>query len=163
MDRDAAGERSRSALLDHVVEVVSALARPTDRVPERARGAVIFRSGRQAWLEAGRRGEVWADVIESLRVAGRPVYVEIDAATDFIDQVLQPMEYQVARLVSRPDVLEVEFVISHARHRLLRSHPEFTRLVRELEESRRSRTALLVVENDRHEIVDARTASTPVA
>lgn len=144
-----------NALLDHVAAISQ--ERAVDAAGP-SRRTVSFRGGRSATLEAGRRGEFWADVLETLRQTERPAYVEIDPANNAITNVLQPIEYVVARVSVRDDGVEVSLEISHARHLLLRRHPDFAALRATLEAAQKDRARVYVVENDQHEIVDVELA-----
>jgi hypothetical protein len=102
---------------------------------------------------------VWADVLESLRRSNLPTYVEIDPATNLITELLQPFAVRVGALSPAPagDVVEVELIISHARHHLRRSNPDFQQLFNALQAARQRGTTVLVTETrDAHEIIDVR-------
>src|SRR4051812_37731437 len=83
--------------------------------------AVAFRSGRSGLLDMSQRhAGVWADVLISLRVANAPAYVEIDPANGLITRLLVPLVVRVGEISSTLDGVEVELIISHARHTLRR-------------------------------------------
>lgn len=148
-----------TALVDGVKE----LSRPRAADAARERTpvqylTVAFGSGRAGLLDmTTHRSRVWAEVLDSFRETGRLAYVEIDPDTSLITEVLQPMRYRVGRTVRSAAGLEVELVISHARHFLRRSNPDFEELRRTLEEAREKGSPILVTETlEQHEIIDAR-------
>jgi sugar phosphate isomerase/epimerase len=119
---------------------------------------VAFGSGRAGLLDmTTHQSRVWAEVLESFRETGRLAYVEIDPNTSVITQVLQPIPYRVGRIARLADRLQVELIISHARHFLRRSNPDFEEFREVLEGARQSGTSVLVTETlVEHEIIDAR-------
>jgi hypothetical protein len=152
-----------------LVDVVSSIEAPAaagekaggrERSPDRV--GVAFRGGRTAYLDARLpRSAVWADVMASMREAGRPVYVEIDPRTELISELLVPARMRVVSIEksSEEEGLEVHLAPSQARHLLPRSHPRFDALRRALEEARKGGRAVLVTDGpDGHEIVDVRPA-----
>jgi len=155
-----------NALVDGVKEI----SRPgeTALVRERMPGlyaTVAFASGRTGLLDLSvHRSRVWAEVLESLQEAGDPAYVEVDPNTSLITEVLLPSSFSVGRIERIPDGLQVELIISHARHSLRRSNPDFEELRRTLEEARKRGSRVLITETlDGHEIIDARPAPGPAA
>ena len=151
-------------LVDGVSDVGSAergLAKPGEPVL----APVRFRGGRMGMLDMGLpRSSVWADVLRSLRDAGEPAYVEIDRDTGVIIELLLPRAVTVASITPTPeqDGVQVELVISHARHFLRRSNPAYDELLRALETARTQEAAVLVTETlDTHEIIDVRSLPRP--
>jgi hypothetical protein len=110
-----------------------------------------------------RRGAVWADVLRSLREQDQPAYVEIAPDTGLITELLLPLRFTVGSIESTEVGLEIELVVSHARHRLRRSNPDFDELRESLEAARESGEPMLVTETDDHEIVDVRRADETAA
>ncbi len=150
-----------NALVDGVKEV----SRPGEAALARGRtpaqyATVAFGGGRTGLLDLSlHRSQVWAEVLESLRDAGAAAYVEVDPDTSLITEVLQPISYRVGRIERVADGLQVELIISHARHSLRRSNPQYDELRKTLEEARKNGSPVLVTETlDRHEIIDARPA-----
>jgi sugar phosphate isomerase/epimerase len=106
------------------------------------------------------RSRIWADVLRSLSESGQPAYVEIDPETSAITQLLLPIPYRVQRIAPARDGLEVELVISHARHYLRKSNPRFEELRKALEAARAAQAPVLVTETlNEHEIIDVRPAA----
>jgi hypothetical protein len=130
----------------------------TGEGPEPVR--VTLGSGRSALLDMRpSRSRIWAEVLQSLRESGQPAYLEIDPESDLITQLLIPLRVTVAgvRPAEVGEGLEVDLVISHARHLLRRDNPDFERLLSVLEAANRTGEEVLVTETlDQHEIIDVR-------
>jgi hypothetical protein len=150
-----------------LVDGVTDLSEPTDvraaapRRPAARYVRVAFAAGRTGLLDmTADRSRTWVDVLRSLQETGRPAYVEIDPQTNVITELLLPMPYTVERIKPVKDGLEVELVISHARHHLRRSNPHFNELRKALEAARRARTPVFVTETlSEHEIIHVRPAA----
>jgi hypothetical protein len=155
-----------NALVDDVRELSRALETheaPPDR-PARQYSTVTFAGGRQGLLDMTvRRSAVWADVLQSRRETGQPAYVEIDPDSGLITKLLLPNRYTVSRIEpSSDDGVEVELVVSHARHYLRRFNPDFDELRQTLEAALEHGTPVLVTETlDEHEIIDVRPLDEP--
>lgn len=123
----------------------------------RERIAIDFEGDRSAVLPPGRRARAWRDMLEFTRTANLPAYVEIDPETTVITRVLMPFRARVVALETVGDDVEVTFVESHARHRLLRSNPDFHDMLNALEGGRADGIEVLVTASrDEHEIIDVR-------
>lgn len=124
--------------------------------------AVSFQSGRGGLLDMSLpRSTVWAEVLDSLRQSNLPAYVEIDPATDHITELLCPLRVRVGAVseVGASGDVEVELVISQARHYLRRSNPDFQGLLESLRTAHRDQILVLVTEKlETHEIIDVRPA-----
>ena len=108
------------------------------------------------------RAHVWIDVLTSLHATGRPAYVEIEPDTQRITELLLPLRFLVGGIRRVDDGLEVDLVISHARHYLRRSNERFDELRAVLEAVFESRVPVLVTESsDVHEIIDVRPTGEP--
>ena len=120
--------------------------------------SVRLDSGRSARLTAAEpRAPAWLSVLNDLRSAGLPVYVEIDPETDALTEVLVPLRVTVESIRSSDDGVEVELLISHARHYLRRDNSDFEELLQTLERALANGTSLLVTETlDSNEIIDVR-------
>src|SRR5438128_8560669 len=116
---------------------------------------IRFRSGQSGLLDMSLpRSAVWAEVLQSLRDTGQPAYVEVDAQTRVINELLLPGTFTVQLIIPTADKdgVEVKLVISHARHFLRRSSPDYQDLLRVLETAQKERTTVLVTEAlDTHE------------
>jgi hypothetical protein len=141
--------------------MVLGLDPPLDRpVDERLRAA----GGRSVELEGGRRVRLdptdsrsggFAQVLDGLRRQQVPVYLELDPDTSAVQHVRVPHVSAVlaVRIVDR-GVLDVVLATSHARHFLRESSEDFDVLRERLEHAVRTRTSVVLVEDDAHEIID---------
>lgn len=119
---------------------------------------VKFESGRSGLLDTSiPRSAVWAEVLDSLSKANQPAYVEIDPKTNFVTELLCPLSASVEAITEIADGVEVELIISHAKHYLRRTNPDFQELLNTLQAANEQRTMVLVTETpDQHEIIDVR-------
>jgi hypothetical protein len=128
--------------------------------PGRAGGQFVtisFQTGRSGWLDLSKpHTGVWAGVLDSMRQSNAPVYVEIDPATSEITNLLVPLVVGVENLTPVRDDLEVDLVISHAKHFLRRANPDFEQLRQVLERARANKTLVAVTETGDHDIIDVR-------
>jgi Glutaminase len=99
----------------------------------------------------------FAQVIEGLRQQQLPAYLEFDPATSSVTGIRVPYVSPVLgiRFVDR-GVFDVVLATSHARHVLRESADDFETLRSRLEEAVRTRTPVIVVDDDAHEIIDVR-------
>lgn len=156
-----------------LVDRVSALSPPSAApaafaaAPRAQFVAVGFAGGQSGNLDmTSPRSAVWAEVLDSLREEDQPAYVEIDPATNVITELLCPLTVSVEALtpIDLEDAVEVELAISHARHFLRRSNPDFQEMLKTLEAARKKGTQVVVTESsDGREIIDVRPAAKPVA
>lgn len=144
-----------------VAQVAELRAEISERPPPQIL-SVTFASGQSGLLDVSRAQDaVWADVLRSLQERRQPAYVEIDPETSFISALLLPLRFTVGSIkpAAERGALEVELVISHARHVLRRSNPDFARLRRTLQAAQEEGVEVLVTETpDEHEIIDVRSA-----
>ncbi len=123
---------------------------------------VNFESGQTAILDMSRlRSTVWMEVLDSLRQANLPTYIEIDLATRAITELLIPQAVKVQKLSTAPgeNDVEVELIISQARHFLRRANPDFQQLLDALRAAQAAGSTVLVTETlEEHEIIDVRPA-----
>ena len=122
--------------------------------------AVQFQGGESAFLDPSLpQSAVWADVLQSLREAGQPAYVEVDPESRVITRLLLPRALTVESITPTEagDGVEVELVISHARHFLRRDHRDYDRLLRALEGARKKKATVLVTDDlETQQIIDVR-------
>jgi hypothetical protein len=139
-----------------LVEQVSELAAPA--AAETRYRAVAFAGGSSARLDLGdSRATGWLAALEQMRTAGLTAYVEVDPGTGVIVELLCPLPVVVGELRESDDGVEVELVVSHARHRLSRDNPEFGELLAALRRAHESQEPVLVTETlEGHEIIDVR-------
>jgi Glutaminase len=102
------------------------------------------------------RSAGFAQVLRGLQKESLPAYVEVDPATSAITRLLLPLVTRVDAVRKTSAGLELDLAASHARHVVPRDSVDFDELARELEESRRARAAVLVTEDERHQIIDVR-------
>ncbi len=120
---------------------------------------VRFKGGRSGILNKMHpHTSVWAAVIESQRQANLPVYVEIDAETNAINELHCPVTVKVGEITPNGDGedVQVELIISHARHYLCKKHPDFSKLLDALKAANDKGTEVIVTETDDNEIIDVR-------
>lgn len=151
----------RNALIDGISSLTPPVKNTPGTLQKTSRFvSVSFLGGRSGFLDLREpRSVVWADVLDSLRQRGQPVYVEIDPATNIISELLCPHIVKVGAINTAAvgDDVEVELVISHARHYLRRSNPNFQKLLQTLQKAQEKQTTLLVTETlNTHEIIDVR-------
>jgi hypothetical protein len=118
---------------------------------------VAFQAGRSAQLDMTKpHAKVWASVLDSMRESNSPVYVEVDPVTSEITNLLVPLSVGVESIKSLRRDVEVELVISHAKHFLRRDNPDFDQLLEILERARVNKTLVAVTETADHDIIDVR-------
>ena len=154
-----------NTVVDSVSSLSSSLAELQDvrRAKPAARTVTVnFGSGQSALLDMAQpRSIVWAEVLHSMREAEHPAYVEIDPQTNQITELRWPLAVRVGEINKNNSGAEVELIISHARHYLLRGRPDFNRLLDALETARRQKSTVLVTETDEHQIIDVRPWRSP--
>ena len=102
-------------------------------------------------------GAVWSQVLDSLHQSQDPAYVEIDPVSTQITKVLIPYVVTIGDI--RPsadnDGVEVELIISQAKHYLRKNHPLFDRLLAKLTAAQASGSRVAVTETPLgHEIME---------
>src|SRR5262249_50330752 len=118
---------------------------------------ISFRAGRSGRLDMAKpHSRVWASVLDSMRESNAPVYVEIDPATGEITDLRVPLSVGVENITPVGEDMEVELVISHAKHFLRRSNPDFEQLLETLERARANKGLVAVTETEDHDIIDVR-------
>ncbi len=146
-----------------VVTSVIRLDPPLDGPPDEL---LRSESGLSVELEGDRRVRLdpndprsagFAQVLDGLSKQGLPVYIEVDPDTSFITLLLIP---HVARVYGisplGDDVLSVELELSHGRHTLPGSSPDFDELEGQLREALSTGDPVILTETDDHEIIDIR-------
>lgn len=99
----------------------------------------------------------YVEILDGLRRLRRPVYLELDPATDRITRLEIPQVGHVVGLTSRaPGVLDVELDTSHAVHQLRLAGPDAAEFEGRLRAALETRGVVILVDNDAHEIFDLR-------
>jgi hypothetical protein len=98
----------------------------------------------------------YAQILEDLRDAKIPGYVEINPETGSISRLLIPLQVKVVALANIGADVAVGLEISQAHRVLKRSNSQFDRLLKILEEAKDTGATVLVTDNEDHEIVDVR-------
>jgi len=150
-----------------VVDFVAASASSLDAaMPARGTGpgpnyvTVPFQAGRSGRLDLSKpHAAAWASVLDSMRQSATPAYVEIDPATGEITTLRVPLTVGVENITPVANDMDVELVISHAKHFLRRSNPDFPQLLETLERARANKTLVAVTETEDHDIIDVRPLS----
>ena len=146
--------------------IVSASIRlepPLDRTPAEMlraeRGlSVELDDGRRIRLDpANERSAGYAQILDGLSKLRRPVYLEVDPASNAITRILVPHVARVTGVnAGKPDTLDVELDASHARHLLRLKDPDAASLERQLREALKSGKTVILVEDDAHNIMEVR-------
>jgi len=152
-----------NAVVSTVVRFHPPLDRPAAELLRAERGlSVELRDGRRVRLDpANPRSAGLAQILDGLSKRRLPVYLEIDPATSAITRLLIPLVARVVNVRPAGDRgLDVELQPSHARHLLPRAAPDFAELEKQLREAMSSGAAVILTEDDAHNILDVR-AFTP--
>jgi len=148
-----------NAIVSTVIRVPIPAGRSAAEALRETRDLLVELEGdRRVRLDPGDSRSIgFSQILEGLSKLNRPVYLEINPATNAVTKLLIPY---IARVVGiRPleqGVLGVELDQSHARHVLLESNSDFAQLERQLRESLRTRAPIILTENDSHEIIHIR-------
>jgi hypothetical protein len=123
---------------------------------------VQFLGGDSANVDMARPASgAWAEVLDSMQRAGQPVYVEVEPTSRVVTVLLLPLVSTVEAVTANAEGgFDVEFIDSHARHKLQPDQAEYQELLEILEAARLDRGAVVVTETpDTHEIFDVRRSS----
>ena len=147
-----------NAIVDFVAVAPSQVeSLPTGPISPPQHVTISFRNGRSGWLDLSKpHARVWASVLDSIRQADAPAYVEVDPSTSEITNVLVPLSVGVENITPVMEDTEVELVISHAKHFLRATNPYFQELLGLLESARANKTLVAVTETQEHDIIDVR-------
>lgn len=103
------------------------------------------------------RSIAFVEILDGLRAAHRPVYLEIDPTSSVITRLAIPIIGRVIGVgADEHGTLAIELDASHAVHRLRLAGPDATDLEARLREALDRRRPVLVVDDDAHEILDVR-------
>ena len=118
--------------------------------------SVEFEKERAARLDPqDRRSAGFGRVLEVLRRSALPAYVEVNDE-GVITRLLVPILAKVAAIMEDANAVSVELEVSHARHVLSRSNPDFDELLGALRAARDKGETVAVTEIEGHEIIDVR-------
>lgn len=108
-------------------------------------------------LYSSERASGILEILEGLRQLRTPVYLELDPDTRGINLLLIPIVSNVLKISENAaGDLNVELEQSHARHVLKRANADAAQWLQTLRDALEKRTAVVVTENDAHEIIDVR-------
>lgn len=141
-----------------IVGTVSAVPESAGTAAGIGAGVITFGDGRRARVDAGDpRASGWLAVLETLRTAGLPAYVELEPGSDRVREVLVPQAVHVGELRDVGEATEVELIVSQARHLLVRADPRYAELLGHLHRARADGSPVLVTERlTDHVIIDVR-------
>ena len=147
-----------NAIVGLVTRVEPQVDRPGEQMlRDRPDGFTVrFEGERSARLMPGERAAGQLEILAELQRIQHPAYVEASPDTGAITRLLIPLVAQVAGIVDDAEGVAVELEISHARHFLRRSNPDFEELLRTLRAAQGKDTSWIVTETDDHEIIDVR-------
>jgi hypothetical protein len=111
---------------------------------------------RPARLTPSERAQGQLEIIVELQRMRHPVYLEISPDTGAITRLLIPLVVKVVSVRPSPEGALVELEISHARHVLRRSAPDFDELAQTLRAAEGKGNTWIVTETDEHDIIDVR-------
>ena len=138
------------------IQLEPPLDRPPDELLREVGSITIVLDGdRRVRIDAADpRAAGFARVLDGLRAARLPVYVEVDPAAETITRILVPLTVRVVEVRPQPDVFEVFVEPSQALHVLRRDNPDAAELELRLTESRVAGHPIFLIEDDAHDILD---------
>ena len=147
-----------NAIVGLITRVDPAVDRPgVQMFRDRPDGITIqFEGDRSARLAPSDQAAGQLEVLAELQRMRHPAYVEASPDTGVISRLLIPLVVQIASVTPGAEGAVIELEISHARHFLRRSNPDFEELLRTLREAQGKGTPWIVTETDDHEIIDVR-------
>jgi hypothetical protein len=148
-----------NAVISTVIRFQPPLDRPVaDALASEGGLSVELEDGRRVRLDpTDPRSEGFAQVLDGLRRQNMPVYLEFDPESSAVTALRVPVVSPVMgiRVIDR-GVLDVVLAESHARHLLRETSDDFDVLRRLLDEAVRTRTPVILAEDDAHEVIDVR-------
>jgi len=124
---------------------------------------VMFSDGQSVRLDPDNPQSIsYGELLDGMRQAGIPAYVEFDPETRAITRILVPLVVTVSNIVrTESGQFLIDLEISSARHTLSPTNPNFDRLLTALEAAWQNQTQVFVTETDNHEIIDVRPTGLP--
>jgi Glutaminase len=119
---------------------------------------VLLEEGRRIRLDpANPRSPGYAQILDGIGRQQLLVYLELSDSTQTIERLLIPYITRVLAISGESEgVLTVELDYSQARHTLRADSPDFEALSRQLREALKSRSPVVVTEDEAHLIIDVR-------
>jgi hypothetical protein len=148
-----------NAIVSSIVRFVPPLDRaPADLLRAEQGLFVELADARRARLDpANPRSADFVRILDGLAKLNLPVYLELDAKTSAITQLLIPHWTRVLGVRQLDEgILAVELEQSQARHVLRRGEADFAELEKQLADAVRSAERVAVTEDDAHNIIDVR-------
>jgi hypothetical protein len=148
-----------NAIVSTVIRFTPRLERPPEEMLKAEGGLTIeLEGGRQVRLDPENpKSAGFAQVLDGLSKENLPVYVEIEPDTSNITRILIPYITRVHGIdLLDKGVFRVDLEMSHARHLLRESSPDFKELEKTLREVVDTDIPVILTEDDDHEIIDVR-------
>ncbi|RJF90383.1 protein-glutamine glutaminase family protein [Sphingomonas cavernae] len=147
-----------NAIISTHVRLVPPLDRPVAEALRAEGGlSVELDEGRRVRFDpADPRSPGFAQVLDGLSELKRPVYLEVDPATDAIERLLIPHVTRIVDVGTSEGGLSVELEYSHARHELKRDNPDFAELADRARAALERGQTVILTEDDAHDIIDIR-------
>lgn len=99
----------------------------------------------------------FAQILDGLSKQNLPVYIELEPETSNVSRILIPYITRVHDIdLLDKGVLRVDLEMSHARHLLRESSPDFKEMEKTLREVLGTDNLVILTEDDDHEIIDVR-------
>jgi hypothetical protein len=121
---------------------------------------VNFHGAQPALLDMSKpQAKSWAGIMDSVQRMKQAIYLEVDPETRVIAELLLPLPFKVAAVkpADKKDDVEVELVVSHARHYLRRANPGYRTMLAALKTAQKTEALVLVTESrDHQQIIDVR-------
>lgn len=117
---------------------------------------VRLEGDRSVRLDATDRGTAYARIFEQLQKEGKPVYIEVDPATNAVSRVLLPAIVRIQEIVpDKEGNLRVRLERSHAMPAIRRSSPDFEEVAAALRVAH-GKGELVALTFDKSDIIDVR-------
>lgn len=107
--------------------------------------------------QADNQSTIWLNLLNEFSETEESVYLEVEPETNIVQRLLLPKLYMVSGIEENSDDERqyVELEISHARHFISLSNPNYERLLNNLEEALEQNQPVLITEKlDEPEIID---------
>ncbi len=149
-----------NAIVSTVIRIEPPLERPPAELLRAEGGLAVELEGEhRAILDPeDSRSPGFAQILDQLSKQRHPVYIETDPESSAITRLLIPHVTRVLGIRQIDQgVIGVELERSHARHVLRSAAPDFPELESAVREALRTRSVIVLTEDDAHEIIDVRT------